>query len=184
MQPLRGRTPPCRDRIQVGSDYRGVIPFLANHRSGHLHDEWSRRALALCRSLEPRRACQSQQQKRSANRFGCAIRNDGRAKERCGKNCGKARANAVDKSDAPVPRATHRLALWPVASVFRVRVQKKIHHGGTEDTEGPSCGEAAIPCLFAPRLKGAAPPRSRASILRVLCASVVNLNFFADARIH
>src|SRR5579864_8423839 len=48
-------------KSRLGSDYRGVIPFLANHHSGHLHDEWSRWALALCRSLEPHRACQSRQ---------------------------------------------------------------------------------------------------------------------------
>ena len=70
MQPSRDYRGPHRDRIQVGSDYRGVIPFLANHHSGHLHDEWSRRALAPCRFLEPRRACRSRHRKHRATHTG------------------------------------------------------------------------------------------------------------------
>ena len=71
----RDRSWPHRDPIQVGSDYRGVIPFLATHRSGHLHDEWSRWALALCRSLEPRRACRSRPGKPNAAPNRGAIQN-------------------------------------------------------------------------------------------------------------
>src|SRR4029077_5688386 len=69
-----GRTPPHRDRIQVRGDYRGVILFLANHRSGHLHDKWSRWALALRRFLEPRNACRSRPYVHMAIRFGNSIR--------------------------------------------------------------------------------------------------------------
>jgi hypothetical protein len=78
-QPSRGRGRPHRDQVQVGSDYRGVIPFLANHHSGHLHDEWSRRALALCRFLEPRRVCRSRRKEACAAPIRYAIRNHGQA---------------------------------------------------------------------------------------------------------
>jgi len=62
-----------RDQIQVWSDYRGVIPFLANHHSGHLHDKWSRWALALRRFLDPRKGCRSRPQLNMAIRFGHSI---------------------------------------------------------------------------------------------------------------